>query len=127
LYFDKRYSLRHIFVLSADLSIYPVLCDNQIEPINIYRNLHTLKKIFQNVTQNENLSKGVAVNIPNLVPPASGHSWIFQPQIEKAAAPRAHHGGGTASYVSKIYYSNLETIGPNPNIVYPGQKLYIPD
>jgi len=36
----------------------------------------------------------LSVSIPNLVPLASGHSWIFQPQIEKAAAPRAHHGGG---------------------------------
>ena len=37
--------------------------------------------------------------------------------------------GPSATYtdVQKIYYSNLTTIGPNPNYVYPGQKLYIPD
>ena len=37
------------------------------------------------------------------------------------------YGNMGADNVSKIYYSNLETIGPNPNIIYPGQKLYIPD
>jgi len=36
---------------------------------------------------------------------------------------------GSQSYngVAKIYYSNQETIGDNPNVIYPGQKLYIPD
>ncbi len=29
--------------------------------------------------------------------------------------------------VQRIYYSNMATIGPNPNMIYPGQKLYIPD
>ena len=34
-----------------------------------------------------------------------------------------------ASYgttVSAIYESNLITIGPDPNLIVPGQKLYIP-
>jgi LysM repeat protein len=29
--------------------------------------------------------------------------------------------------VQAIYESNLTTIGSNPNLIYPGQKLYIPD
>jgi nucleoid-associated protein YgaU len=37
------------------------------------------------------------------------------------------YGTQSASGVQKIYYSNMETIGPNPNVIYPGQKLYIPD
>jgi nucleoid-associated protein YgaU len=34
---------------------------------------------------------------------------------------------GTQTAYPKIYYSNLNTIGPNANIVRVGQKLYIPD
>ena len=37
------------------------------------------------------------------------------------------YGNMNADNVGKIYYSNLETIGPDPNVIYPGQKLYIPD
>ena len=37
------------------------------------------------------------------------------------------YGNMSASNVNKIYYSNMTTIGPNPNLIYPGQKLYIPD
>jgi nucleoid-associated protein YgaU len=36
------------------------------------------------------------------------------------------YGSGSANNVNKIYYSNLATIGPNPNLIRPGQKLYIP-
>ena len=36
-------------------------------------------------------------------------------------------GTMSADNVNRIYYSNLETIGPNPNLIRPGQKLYIPD
>lgn len=36
-------------------------------------------------------------------------------------------GNMSADNVNRIYYSNLETIGPNPNLIRPGQKLYIPD
>jgi len=36
------------------------------------------------------------------------------------------YGSGSASNVNKIYYSNMTTIGSNPNIIRPGQKLYIP-
>ena len=34
--------------------------------------------------------------------------------------------GSQGNYM-KIYYSNQEAIGPNPNIIRAGQKLYIPD
>jgi nucleoid-associated protein YgaU len=37
------------------------------------------------------------------------------------------YGTGDATNVNKIYYSNLSTIGANPNYIYPNQKLYIPD
>jgi nucleoid-associated protein YgaU len=36
------------------------------------------------------------------------------------------YGTGSSSNVNKIYYSNQATIGSNPNLIYPGQKLYIP-
>lgn len=29
--------------------------------------------------------------------------------------------------VQAVYESNMTTIGPDPNLIYPGQKLYIPD
>ena len=34
---------------------------------------------------------------------------------------------GTMNAYPKIYYANLRAIGPNANVIYPGQKLYIPD
>jgi nucleoid-associated protein YgaU len=37
------------------------------------------------------------------------------------------YGAGGANNVNKIYYSNMATIGANPNLIYPNQKLYIPD
>ena len=37
------------------------------------------------------------------------------------------YGNMGATNVNKIYYSNTATIGPNPNVVQVGQKLYIPD
>ncbi len=37
------------------------------------------------------------------------------------------YGTQSASGVQKIYYSNMATIGANPNVIFPGQKLYIPD
>jgi nucleoid-associated protein YgaU len=37
------------------------------------------------------------------------------------------YGSGSATNVQKIYYSNQATIGANPNLIYPNQKLYIPD
>jgi nucleoid-associated protein YgaU len=37
------------------------------------------------------------------------------------------YGDMSSDNVSKIYYSNMATIGPNPNVIQPGMKLYIPD
>jgi len=37
------------------------------------------------------------------------------------------YGNMNSDNVSKIYYSNQATIGPNPNVITPGMKLYIPD
>ena len=37
------------------------------------------------------------------------------------------YGSQSADNVNKIYYSNMATIGSNPNVIQPGQKLYIPD
>jgi nucleoid-associated protein YgaU len=37
------------------------------------------------------------------------------------------YGSMAADGVQKIYYSNLETIGPDPNLIRPNQKLYVPD
>lgn len=37
------------------------------------------------------------------------------------------YGTQSADGVNKIYYSNMTTIGSNPNLIIPGQKLYIPD
>ena len=37
------------------------------------------------------------------------------------------YGTQSATGVQKIYYSNMATIGSNPNMIVPGQKLYIPD
>ena len=36
------------------------------------------------------------------------------------------YGSMSANNVNRIYYSNMTTIGANPNRIYPGQKLYIP-
>jgi nucleoid-associated protein YgaU len=36
------------------------------------------------------------------------------------------YGSGSADNVNRIYFSNLQTIGSNPNLIRPGQKLYIP-
>ena len=36
------------------------------------------------------------------------------------------YGSASADNVAKIYYSNQTTIGPNPNVIQPGQVLYIP-
>ena len=37
------------------------------------------------------------------------------------------YGNMDPANVQKIYYSNQATIGPNPNVIQPGQVLYIPD
>jgi len=37
------------------------------------------------------------------------------------------YGNESADNVNRIYYSNEATIGSNPNLIRPGQKLLIPD
>lgn len=37
------------------------------------------------------------------------------------------YGNMNGDSVAKIYYSNMTTIGPNPNLIRPGQELFIPD
>ncbi|MFM8319387.1 MAG: LysM peptidoglycan-binding domain-containing protein [Chloroflexota bacterium] len=37
------------------------------------------------------------------------------------------YGSMAADGVNRIYFSNMSTIGPNMNYIFPGQKLYIPD
>jgi nucleoid-associated protein YgaU len=36
------------------------------------------------------------------------------------------YGSATPQNVTTIYLSNLQTIGTNPNLIVPGQVLYIP-
>lgn len=36
------------------------------------------------------------------------------------------YGNMNGDSVSKIYFSNMATIGPNPNLLQPGQVLFIP-
>ena len=39
---------------------------------------------------------------------------------------RDFYGNESPDNVNRIYYSNKTTIGPNPNLIRPGQKLLIP-
>lgn len=40
---------------------------------------------------------------------------------------QTYYGSGSSTNVNKIYYANRATIGTNPSVIYPGQKLYLPD
>jgi nucleoid-associated protein YgaU len=42
-------------------------------------------------------------------------------------AEKFYGSPATINNVNKIYYSNQATIGSDPSLVFPGQKLYIPD
>ena len=48
-------------------------------------------------------------------------------QIGDSLSKIAQQFYGNGSEYPKIYYSNLQTIGSDPGLIYPGQKLYIPD
>ncbi len=37
------------------------------------------------------------------------------------------YGTESAAAVNKIYNANRKTIGPDPNLIYPGERLFIPD
>jgi resuscitation-promoting factor RpfA len=36
------------------------------------------------------------------------------------------YGSASPQNVTRVYLSNLQTIGTNPNLIVPGQQLYIP-
>jgi nucleoid-associated protein YgaU len=38
-----------------------------------------------------------------------------------------YFGNMNADNVARIYFSNQATIGPDPNLIRPGQELFIPD
>lgn len=40
---------------------------------------------------------------------------------------RRFYGNDRRNTVLTLYYANLSGIGPNMNLIRPGQKLYIPD
>ena len=44
-----------------------------------------------------------------------------------AACYTVQSGDTLSSIAAQFYGSNQSTIGSNPNNIYPGQKLYIPD
>lgn len=44
-----------------------------------------------------------------------------------ATISQKFYGNQSQDNINKIYYSNMATIGSNPNVIQPGQKLYIPD
>ena len=52
--------------------------------------------------------------------------YTVQPGDSLSTIAQQFYGNMSSSSVSKIYYSNQATIGPNPNMIHPGQQLYIP-
>jgi nucleoid-associated protein YgaU len=40
---------------------------------------------------------------------------------------KQYYGNMNPDSLNKIYQSNKTAIGSNPNLIYPGQKLFIPD
>jgi nucleoid-associated protein YgaU len=53
--------------------------------------------------------------------------YTVQPGDNLAYIARDFYGKMTNANVDKIYQANRTTIGPNPNVIRPGQKLFIPD
>ena len=58
---------------------------------------------------------------------AGAACYTVQSGDNLSAISQKFYGTQSADGVNRIYYSNLQTIGANPNVIYPGQKLYIPD
>ena len=57
----------------------------------------------------------------------SGSScYTVQSGDSLASISQKYYGNQSQDNIYKIYYSNEETIGPNPSYIVPGQKLYIP-
>ena len=58
----------------------------------------------------------------------SGATWYTVKPGDNLSTIALHfYGNESATSVNKIYNSNRKTIGPNPNLIQPGQKLLIPD
>jgi LysM repeat protein len=58
---------------------------------------------------------------------AGAACYTVQKGDNLAYIARDFYGSMTKSNVDKIYQANRKTIGANPNVIYPGQKLFIPD
>jgi nucleoid-associated protein YgaU len=52
--------------------------------------------------------------------------YTVQPGDSLSTIAQQFYGAATPQNVTKIYLSNLTTIGTNPNLIVPGQQLYIP-
>ncbi len=57
---------------------------------------------------------------------AGAACYTVQPGDSLSKIAQAYYGSADPYNVSKIYYSNQQTIGSDPNKIYAGQKLYIP-
>ena len=60
----------------------------------------------------------------NLQSGAACYTVQYNDNLSKIA--QSFYGNMSADSVNTIYYANRKTIGPDPNILQPGQKLYIP-
>lgn len=57
---------------------------------------------------------------------AGAACYTVQPGDNLSFIAQRFYGSMTPDNVNKIYYSNMATIGANPNHIRAGQKLYIP-
>lgn len=58
---------------------------------------------------------------------AGAACYTVQSGDSLSSISQTFYGNMSAENVNKIYQSNRTTIGADPNTIYPGQKLYIPD
>jgi nucleoid-associated protein YgaU len=58
---------------------------------------------------------------------AGAACYTVQSGDSLATIAEQFYGTQAAAGVVAIYESNRTTIGSNPNLIFPGQKLYIPD
>lgn len=57
-----------------------------------------------------------------------GATWyVVKPGDNLSYIALHFYGTESAEAVNKIYNANKKTIGPNPNYIYPGERLFIPD
>jgi len=58
----------------------------------------------------------------------SGVAWYTVKSGDNLSMIALHfYGNESAASVNKIYNANRKTIGPDPNLIQPGQILLIPD